>query len=50
MNYFIGKLFDQMLHKWLQATVVWAHAKAVITKLMSTTDGAINQNLFYDLK
>ena len=31
-------------------TVVWAHDIAVITKWMSTTDGAIDQKLFNDLE
>ena len=31
-------------------TVVSAHLKALITKYMSTTDGAIDQKLSYDLE
>ena len=36
--------------RWGLGTVVWAYVIALISKLISTTDGAIDQNLFYDLE
>ena len=35
---------------WLSPTVVWAHVIAFITNQISSTDGATDQKLFYDLE
>ena len=39
---------EESIH--IEFTVVWAHVIALITKQMSTTDGAIDQKLIYDLE
>ena len=40
----------KILSAEIMISVVWAHVIALITRYMSTTDGATDQTLFYDLE